>query len=87
MTTEVSWETTTADLDADGLIAAKRSTGKQHDAVEWLAEQLADGPLYVSELERRAKAAKVAWRTVERAKKTLGLHAVKDIYGWQWKHA
>lgn len=69
------------DVDESSALAA---------AEAFLEEVLADGDLWTGEVKAEAKAAGVAWRTVERAKARLGLRAIKAgrpgdaVQGWKW---
>lgn len=45
------------------------------EAADWLSTRLADGPMAQKDLAEQAKADGVAWRTVERAKESLGVMA------------
>lgn len=55
-------------------------------AEEWLSELLGTGMVKSSHVRTRAEAAGHKWRTVERAKRTLGVKAVKIGLdgGWAW---
>jgi putative DNA primase/helicase len=50
---------------------------------------LADGPKSVSELKKAAEAHSLPWRTIERAKKALGIEAHRSGFGpgggWSWQ--
>ena len=56
-------------------------------AVEWLRDRLAFGSAAVVELQTEAEGAGHAWRTVERAKRTLRVQAKKSAMtgGWEWE--
>jgi putative DNA primase/helicase len=56
-------------------------------AEEWLASLLGSGLVKAGHVKARAEAAGHAWRTVERAKRTLGVKAVKLGLdgGWAWE--
>ena len=57
------------------------------DAENFLRAELADGERTVKSLKALAIAAGIAWRTIERAKKRLGVHAEKSKTahgGWMW---
>ena len=53
---------------------------------EWLQELLIAGPCEVADLRREAQVRGHAWRTIERAKNTLGIRSRKDGAegGWRW---
>jgi len=53
---------------------------------EWLQELLVAGPYEVAALRREAQVRGYGWRTIERAKNTLGVQSRKDGAdgGWRW---
>jgi len=62
-------------------------SGAQSAAEKFLRETLSDGPVPVRQLKQAAQANCIAWRTVERTKKALGIIAVKGGMneGWLWR--
>ncbi len=60
--------------------------GAHDEAEDWLRDLLADGPLSAKEVKRQAAEAGMAWRTIERAKKDLGIKPTKTRFdgGWEW---
>lgn len=69
------------DIDADTLLRGRdgRLDAPQRDeAAEVLRSILGDGPLPVAEVQRQAAEAGIASRTLERAKKNLGVRAARD---------
>ncbi len=79
------------DATAGELLAAPSGPTRRprDEAEEWLRERLADGPVTVPELQAQAQAAGHAWRTVERAKRSLGVLAERvNGFGsaghWTW---
>jgi putative DNA primase/helicase len=60
--------------------------GERQDAEQFLRDLLADGPLSTKQIKIDASGAGYSWRTIERAKRDLGIEAskagMKD--GWQW---
>jgi AAA domain/RepB DNA-primase N-terminal domain len=65
-------------LTADQLLSAQvLDRHERQDAADWLRTVLADGQVPVTILQQEAKAAGMAWRTVERAKAQLGVDAVR----------
>jgi putative DNA primase/helicase len=62
--------------------------GGKSEAVAFLETILADGGKSVREIQDAAKANGIAWRTIERAKKDLGVEAAKANFGgrggWNW---
>ncbi|MFC7301004.1 AAA family ATPase [Cognatiluteimonas weifangensis] len=66
-------------------MAEEDNSGTRKDAKDWLAEQLADGPVSSKQLMADAKEAGHSWRTLERAKKDIGARARKTEAGiWEW---
>lgn len=63
------------------------------EAAEWLTAALQAGPVASKELKAKAEADGIAWRTVERAKATLGITALRHAVPgsgrgkaeWSWK--
>ena len=59
------------------------------DAETFLADLLRDGPMATREIKVAARAHGHTWRTVERAKKSLSVVAVKGGFGegggWSWE--
>jgi hypothetical protein len=68
----VSWAGTVAYSAAD-LLTSPVEAPKRDQAEELLSELLADGPMRQSDIKRHTDAAGVSWRTVETAKKRLGI--------------
>lgn len=91
----IAWEGPTKHR-ADDLLAAPAppddldETSALAAAVAFLEEVLAEGDLWTGEVKEEAKAAGVAWRTVERAKARLGVTSIKvgrpgdDVQGWKY---
>jgi hypothetical protein len=77
-----------SDLTGDDILSTP--TGEERTdreaARDFLAELLADGPVRTKEIKEAAKGADIAsWRTVERAKKDLGVKAVQaPDRCWYW---
>lgn len=72
--------------DADYSGAADSKIGK---AMAFLEQVLADGPLDMQEVRRKARKQKQSWRTVERAKTDLGIRSkraggVGASGKWEW---
>ena len=51
------------------------------EAKDFLADLLADGPVEVKQVQAAARAAGLAWRTIERAKAALGVKAHREGFG------
>jgi putative DNA primase/helicase len=60
---------------------------RRSEAVEFLADLLASGPQRVADIRKAAEANGHAWRTLERAKRELGVKAAKSDMrtGWTWE--
>lgn len=60
--------------------------GALADAVEFLQNLLADGPMPTKAIKADADGAGYAWRTIQRAQKALGIEAYKEGMkgGWHW---
>lgn len=79
-------------IDRDLWRCDKRQGGQQLrlaqrlDAEQFLRDLLADGPISTKQVKADATGAGYAWRTIERAKRDLGIEAVKAGMkeGWQW---
>jgi putative DNA primase/helicase len=56
------------------------------EAIHWLRDRLADGPVLVKKLQEEAKSAGLSWMTVRRAKDALGVDSMKESLGggWSW---
>lgn len=73
---------------ADELLNQIESKRQPKDeAAEWLMAMLHSGPMPSKELQDRADADGIAWRTVERAKQALGIAAFRTGKGgpWSWR--
>lgn len=57
------------------------------EAMDWLRELLAEGPVSQKQIQKDAKGAGFAWRTVRRAKDALGIVSDKEGFkgGWHWR--
>lgn len=60
--------------------------GEQQDAEQFLRDLLRDGPVPTKQIKADASGAGYSWRTIERAKRDLGIEAVKAgmKVGWEW---
>ena len=89
-TSRVLWESAAVSVTADETIHAGentyRDTSAQDDAIDWLRETLANGPLPATQVFDRAKAEGIAKKTLQRASKTLGVEKIKLAMdaGWSW---
>lgn len=88
-TSRIVWEseavTITADEAMNGQAEGEQSSDRE-EARRFLVELLGGGPRAVKEIREDAKEAGIAWRTIERAKKDLGVKAKKSgaTEGWFW---
>ncbi len=79
------------DVDAEDLAGPRRQGERGpepealHNAMDFLGGMLAHGPVPQREIEARAKGRGISSRTLERAKKSLGVKAVKQGGAWHWK--
>jgi hypothetical protein len=60
------------------LRAAGQKSRARDEAADFLEEFLAEGPRPISDIHRAAKKAKLSFRTVERAKKGLGIRSQRE---------
>lgn len=78
----VSWFPDPVHVDADALLASDGPDRQaQNDAADWLMSLLAVGSMPVPEIRKAAEADCQGWRTIERAKKALGVVSRRDGYG------
>lgn len=90
-TTRVLWGDRIEGSARDILAEVERLEDEEHsekeDAEQFLLSLLADGSIPVKQIKADAAGAGHAWRTVERAKKSLGIEAVKVGVkeGWVWR--
>jgi hypothetical protein len=68
-------ETAARAADLLGNAATTNEATARAEARDFLSLELADGPLAVNEIKRRADDAGIAWRTLERAKQQLGVRS------------
>jgi hypothetical protein len=66
-------------LSADAVLQpeAVEEKSERLEAKDWLRERLSDGPVSQREIKGNAKAVGIAWRTVRRAKASLGITSEK----------
>ncbi len=84
-TSVIAWESESADITADEAMTTEEG-GKDSavdDAVGFLRTTLAGGPMRSSKLQREARDAGHAWRTVQRAGKDLA-DCYRDRDSWYW---
>jgi putative DNA primase/helicase len=74
----ITWDSERITRTADEILAASRETNEKperSEAEEFLREALAAGPRLATEIKSQATAACLAWRTVNRAKRDVGIAA------------
>lgn len=74
----IFWDREYVSCTADEILAANENASERParaEAEDFLRDILSDGPRPAKEVESEAKEAGIAWRTVNRAKKTLGVVA------------
>jgi hypothetical protein len=85
----LTWEGA-SDVNTDELLrpaakAEEQGAPKLHAAMQLLKETLADGPVSVPDVQERAKAHGHNWKTVEKAKRLLGVEPIsRPGGGWLW---
>lgn len=83
----VEWESGTVDVSAAD--AMRRSSDDERsdlrDAVDFLRQQLADGPLEQKQIERDAIEAGISVPTLRRAKKQAGIVSEKAVGSGKWR--
>ena len=90
------WEREPVSMDADAGLAAEYAAREtkpgpepeaRNAAVEWLAAVLSPGRVATAEVKSEAKAAGLAWRTIQRAADELGVIREKPSFGggWAWR--
>jgi hypothetical protein len=84
----VAWESSPVTLTADDILATEADNGEpagaRQEAVDWLQEVLAGGPVNAVDVRKRAAADGIASRTLDRAKAPLGVKATREGFGGPW---
>lgn len=78
-------EGTARDMLAVAEAESPGDKGASGEAEDFLKEQLAEGPALTTDLRAAAKAHAIAWRTVERAKREIGVEAFQHDRKWSWR--
>ena len=87
----VRWERDAVQTTAGEVLARCNGAGGQsagNEAEQWLRDVLSGGPMPSKELRARAERDGMSWRTIERAKKRMGVEATKVGFGsgiWWWE--
>lgn len=85
--TTVEWGEAMKGTAREMLADAEASSTARHEAVEWLSNMLALGPMRHSEIRAEANAARIGWRTIERAKAELRVVSRRlpgQLTIWEW---
>jgi AAA domain len=87
----IIWDDAPVDMTADQAIVAAAKHAKEggrtlKEAIEFLRQLLADGPMGATDAEEAAEKEGIRERTLRRARKELGVIAKKDDFagGWSW---
>tara|TARA_R110002111_G_scaffold240432_1_gene302111 strand:+ start:16327 stop:17793 length:1467 start_codon:yes stop_codon:yes gene_type:complete len=85
----VNWSSDVVNISAAEVLA--KITGGNNagdDAGDWLRDVLSDGAVESSEIKSMAERDGLAWRTIERAKKRIGVTSRREGFGikgrWMW---
>lgn len=88
----IAWEDTPVRYNAEDLLSAAQNEEERTertDAAEWLMDYLREGPVPSEQLLRDASRNGHATKTIQRAKKSLPIKAIKEGFGkdgrWVWK--
>jgi hypothetical protein len=88
----LAWSPDPVAMSVDEAMEVGQPDGRGRErkaAAAWLRTVLAGGPLTQKEIERQAKEAGLAWKTVSRAKKDLKVISHKEGFGadggWVWR--
>jgi hypothetical protein len=89
-TSRVVWDAAPVTMTADQAIAAQgdqEDRSELADAIEFLRQELAGGGVLSRQLRKAADGGGLAWRTVQRAKRALGVVSNKQGMqgGWLWR--
>ena len=85
----IAWEKETVKVDVDELLSGQvKRPGPapqgRDEAAEWLGVELANGPRSSQELFREARKEGISKRTLQRAKRVLGVVARKTRFDGEW---
>jgi hypothetical protein len=76
-------------MSADAVLELENTEERSErlEATDWLREFLSDGPAPTEEIQKAAKSAGYAWRTMRRAKDALGIEPSKGGFQgpWSWQ--
>ena len=80
----VEWEPDPVTVSIDDLEDAGADERPKTEAKAWLLAKLKDGPVPATDILKAAKADGISKRTLERAKKELGVKSEQTAEGWMW---
>jgi hypothetical protein len=81
----VKWEREPVNITADAVLAADHgAVRKGDDAMDFLQQVLADGPVPVLEVNEQAEALGIAEKTLKRARSELKVRATKSEFSGGW---
>jgi hypothetical protein len=85
----VIWDAVRVTISADQALSATDAArdgvvSPRADAIEYLRDKLSAGPVPVKDVDEHARALGIAPRTLGRARKAMGVRAVKDGFGGGW---
>ena len=84
-TSVIEWDAAAVHLSANDVLAASgESGGAMREAREFLADVLMDGPIAADKVNEMAEARGISERTLERARKALGVVSTKDDFKGGW---
>jgi putative DNA primase/helicase len=88
-TSRVAWDSEVVEMTADTAMegdTTQRSTSALDDAEDWLSDALSDGPMPAIELSELANSEGISQKTLQRARKKLGIKPAKlgMKEGWVW---
>jgi hypothetical protein len=80
------WEEGAVGAKADKLLGEpeKEQRTEQEEAVLWLRDVLAEGPMPAVDLQRQAREAGISWITIRRAKRQAGAASRRQGTVWVW---
>jgi putative DNA primase/helicase len=82
-------EGTAREILAEAEAVENDTSGRKSEAEKFLQSMLTDSAMTVRELKTAAQANGISWRTIERAKRELGIIAVRSGFGaqgaWEWQ--
>jgi hypothetical protein len=83
------WDDSTVAISADEAVAATacdtEAKTAREEAKDFLMDLLSEGPVLQKEIKKSAEGAGLAWRTVQRAKGSLGIKARRQDERWFWR--